>query len=59
MEEWIQFWTVISMLGFLSYVVTFVIITPLGLRDIFAMFHRLNDPILDESAKRTKDPGED
>ena len=45
MEGWILFWTLISLLGVIAYVITFVYITPMGLRDIFGMFQQLDDSL--------------
>ena len=41
MSEWILFWKYLCGIGILVYLVTLVIIIPLGARDIFRLFHAL------------------
>lgn len=43
MDEWILFWKYLCGVGILIYMVTLVIIIPLGARDIFRLLNSLHN----------------
>ena len=41
MENWIIFWKAVCIIGFSSFILTVIVIIPLGARDIFRLFNVL------------------
>ena len=43
MEEWIAFWKIMSIVGFVSFYILVLFVVPLGAKDLLKFFRRLKD----------------
>lgn len=55
MNEWILFWKYLCGIGIFIYLVTLVMIIPLGARDIFRLFNTLRDRHLAEKPAKAEE----